>query len=93
MPRANHPNLAAGSCSNGVYAGGRSNAKTLALRSDFGEIVVTLQQASGLNGSSAYNETMYSPPDKLSGVRMADADAKRLMKTYARSMKAYARSI
>ena len=75
-----------GGCYDGVTSavvGAIGSPKEMSLWSDGGEVVVTLRQASAATALPVfYNETFYSPPDKLAGFRMVDKDAKRLMSTY-----------
>ena len=68
-------------------AGGAASAhKQLKLWSDAGEVTVTLQQAGGANTAAPYNQSTYTPPGKPPGLRLAQADARRLMSTYGSSV-------
>lgn len=68
-----------------AHTGSAAIGPSVTVFSESGEIVVTLRQASdGAEGH--YNQSVYVPKDKRSGIELLQADAQRLLETYGKSV-------
>jgi hypothetical protein len=72
---------AAPSCEEALVAGDPANiTRRMSLRSDRGEVIVSLKQST--SGAQLYNASTYTPSDKHTGVRLLRDDALRLKERY-----------